>query len=347
MSRVQKTIGILTGGGDCPGLNAAIRAIALKALEADYEVRGFLRGWEGILTCSYKRLTKADVMDILGVGGTILGSSRTNPFKDAATARRFQQSLKQLKLHALIVLGGDDTLGVAAQLAKQKYPVIGVPKTIDNDLVGTDTTIGFNTAVAIATEAIDRLRTTAVSHDRIVVVEVMGRHAGWIALESGLAGGADVILIPEQPFTFDAVIERLRTRRHRGRKFAMIVVAEGAQLKKGRRQEIVVSHEEKDAFGHVRLGGIGQYLASEIEGRTGWDVRAVVLGHLQRGGSPTAVDRILATRYGIRAMELVGRGKWGRLVALQNGKITDVALTVVSKGIKAVDKKTYRVAVGL
>ncbi len=344
MAQKKKQIGVLTGGGDCPGLNAVIRAIVRKALPLGYEVKGYLRGWEGILTRKSIHLNLRSVTGILRQGGTILQTSRTNPFKDSKTERAFLVSLKALKLHGLIAIGGEDTLGVAARLAKKSYPVVGVPKTIDNDLMGTEQTVGFDTAVTVATEAIDRLSTTAESHNRVIVLEVMGRHAGWIASHAGLAGGADGILIPEQPFELEEICSIISKRHRRGKNFSIIVAAEGAQMKQGRARQQILSSEETDAFGHVKLGGIGPLLAKEIEARTGFESRAVVLGHLQRGGSPTPYDRILATRYGVRAVELLDKRRFGRMVALQRGKITDVALATVTKGIKKVDKELYRVA---
>lgn len=344
MAVKKPTIGILTGGGDCPGLNAAIRAVVRKAIPLDFEVQGFLRGWEGVLHRKSHRLSLSSVQGILRQGGTILQSSRTNPFEDRATERRLHQSLRALKLAALIVVGGEDTLGVAARLAREGFPIIGIPKTIDNDVMGTDMTIGFDTAVHVATDAIDRLQTTAESHNRVMVVEVMGRHAGWIAVHAGLAAGADHILIPEYPFAIEEVSRVIQSRHRRGKNFSTIVVAEGAQFKRGRGKESVIASAASDAFGHVRLGGIGDVLAKEIERRSGFDCRAVVLGYLQRGGSPSPFDRILATRYGVRAVELAARGRFGRMVALQQGQVRDVALSVVKKGIKKVDKKLYQVA---
>jgi 6-phosphofructokinase 1 len=339
-----KRIGILTGGGDCPGLNAVIRAVVRKALPAGYEVYGFIGGWEGILTRKQMKLSINDVGGILRQGGTILRTSRTNPYVDKKTEAKFKKSLKELKLHALIAVGGEDTLGVAARIAKERYPIIGVPKTIDNDLMGTEMTFGFDTAVSVATDAIDRCHTTAESHNRVIVLEVMGRHAGWIATYSGMAGGADYILIPERPFEVDHVADAIKRRHKRGKSFSIIVVAEGAKFKKKKGRELVLASQEKDAFGHVKLGGIGTVLANEIEALTGFESRAVVLGHIQRGGSPTAFDRILATRYGVKAVELIEKGKFGRLVALKGDKITDVALSIVTSKIRTVNPYIYQVA---
>lgn len=342
--RKPATIGILTGGGDCPGLNAVIRAVVRKAVPAGYVVRGFLRGWAGILTRTSHVIGIDEVSGILCQGGTILGTSRTNPFKNQKTTLRLERSLKALQLKALIAVGGEDTLGVAARLARMGYPVIGVPKTIDNDLLGTDFTFGFDTAVAVATEAIDRLHTTAESHNRVMVIEVMGRYAGWIATFSGLAGGADAILIPEKPFRIEEVCDIIQKRHKRGKNFSIIVVAEGAKMRRKGKKESVLASQAKDEFGHVQLGGIGQVLAKTIEEKTGFESRAVVLGHVQRGGTPTPFDRILATRYGIRAVELIERKKFGRLVSFRRGRITDVSLSQVTKKIKTIDPEIYKVA---
>jgi len=340
----QQSIGILTGGGDCPGLNAVIRAVVRKALMEGYQVKGLLRGWEGVLSRKARCLTQNDVSGILVQGGTILGSSRTNPFKDKQTSARFKISFRSLQLKALIAVGGEDTLGAAARAARLGFPVVGVPKTIDNDLMGTDQTVGFDTAVTVATEAIDRLHTTAESHNRVMVVEVMGRHAGWIAVHSGLAGGADAILIPERPFGIDDVCRVIKKRQKRGKSFSIVVVAEGAKIRQQGKRAIILADAARDEFGHVKLGGIGQILAQAIEERTGFESRVVVLGHLQRGGTPTPFDRMLGTRYGVRAVELVIRKKFGRLIALRQGKIDDVALSVVTKGIKKVDPALIQVA---
>ncbi len=340
----KKIIGIMTGGGDCPGLNAVIRAVVRKGAPLGYQVRGYQRGWEGVLQRRSKAIDLGDVSGILSQGGTILGTSRTNPFKDKKTAECLERSLRLEKLTALIAVGGDDTLGVAARVAKLGYPVIGVPKTIDNDLMGTDFTFGFDTAVSVATEAIDRLHTTAESHNRVMVLEVMGRHAGWIATFSGLAGGADAILVPEKPFRVKEVCQIIQKRYKRGKNFSIVVVAEGAKMREGKVGGTIRESEKTDEFGHVRLGGIGPVLARAIEAETGFESRAVVLGHLQRGGSPTPFDRILATRYGVRAVELIAKKKFGRLVAFRAGKITDVSLATVTKKIKTIDSEIYKVA---
>lgn len=340
-------VGILTGGGDCPGLNAVIRAVTKKSLDVyGYEVVGILEGWRGLLEKKTKKLTLTDVSGILHRGGTILKSSRTNPLESPQHVRDCFQNLKEIGIDALVVIGGEDTLGVARELYGRGVKVVGVPKTIDNDLNGTDFTFGFDTAVNIATEAIDRLHTTAESHNRVMIVEVMGRHAGWIAVQAGLAGGADVILIPEKPFDIDQVCNLIKKRHRRGKDFSIVVVAEGAKFptSEGKDGTIVVQDVEKDAFGHVRLGGIGNVLGREIHRKTGFDTRVTILGHLQRGGSPTAFDRVLATRFGIAAIDLVEEGTFGKMVALRGNKIVAVDLAEATKGIKEVDEELYEIA---
>ncbi len=340
-------VGILTGGGDCPGLNAVIRAVTRKALVVyGYEVIGILQGWRGLLEKRTKTLGLEDVSGILHRGGTILKSSRTNPLQSPQHVRDSFRNLKELGIDALIAIGGEDTLGVARELYEKGVKVIGVPKTIDNDLNGTDYTFGFDTAVNIATQAIDRLHTTAESHNRVMIVEVMGRHTGWIAVQAGLAGGADVILIPEKPFDLDTVCALIQKRHKRGKDFSIVVVAEGAKLPTAGDENgaYVVQDVEKDAFGHVRLGGVGNVLGREIRRKTGFDVRVTILGYLQRGGSPTAFDRVLATRFGIAAIDLVNQGIYGKMVALQGNKIEAVDLSEVTKGIKMVDEKLYEIA---
>src|SRR5438270_4387195 len=304
-------IGILTGGGDCPGLNAVIRAVVRKGIfHYEDEFVGFLEGWRGVLEDQSMPLNLNAIAGILPRGGTILRTSRTNPTKKEGGVEQCLATIKKHRLDALISIGGDDTQSVAKALLDRKCPIFGVPKTIDNDLSGTDFCFGFDTAVTIATEAIDRLHTTAEAHNRVIVVEVMGRDSGWIAIYSGIAGGADVILIPETPFNVEAVADRLKQRHDRGRYFSIVVVAEGA--KPSVTAGAVVSQSGKDEFGHVRLGGVGAILAKEIEQRTGFETRAVVLGHIQRGGSPTAFDRVLATRYGAGAIDAVHRGEFGK-----------------------------------
>jgi 6-phosphofructokinase 1 len=323
-------IGILTGGGDCPGLNAVIRAIVRKGIfHHQDEFVGFMEGWRGVLENITRPLDLEAVKGILPQGGTILRTSRTNPSKKENGMERCIENLKKNGVEALIALGGDDTQSVSLKLYDRGVKVVAVPKTIDNDLTGTDLCFGFDTAVSIATEAIDRVHTTAEAHNRVIVVEVMGREAGWIAIYSGIAGGADVILIPEQPFDIQEIAETIKNRHDRGRYFSIIVVAEGAKLNT---RATDAERRKTDEFGHVRLGGIGNTLAAEIEARTGFETRAVVLGHIQRGGSPTAFDRMLATRYGIGAIDLVHQGKFGRMVALKGNDISSVPIAdAVSK----------------
>jgi 6-phosphofructokinase 1 len=332
-------VGVLTGGGDCPGLNAVIRAVVRKGVkEYGYEFVGFRDGWRGPLEGLTMPLGVPEVRGILPRGGTILGSSRTNPFSRDDGVERIQQNLADLGVDALIAIGGEDTLGVATRLHERGVHVVGVPKTIDNDLSGTDFTFGFDTAVNIAMEAIDRLHTTAESHHRVLVVEVMGRHAGWIALHSGLASGANVILIPELPFDIDAVCAHVETRFED--QYAVIaVVSEGAVPADGSGMTLVSG--EKDAFGHVRLGGIGDRVASEIEARTGKEARAVVLGHVQRGGTPTAFDRWLATRFGLHAVDAVHDGAFGTMVALRGKDVVRLSLSAGTDARKVVSPADY------
>jgi 6-phosphofructokinase 1 len=334
--------GVLTGGGDCPGLNAAIRAIVRKGVEGHgHEIIGFRHGWRGPLEGDWFDLTTDEVRGILPRGGTILRSSRTNPFKDEAGIERIRATMEKLSLDGLIAIGGEDTLGAAQKLHEAGVPVLGLPKTIDNDLNGTDLTFGFDTAVQIATDAIDRLHTTAESHNRILVVEVMGRHAGWIALHSGIAGGADVILIPERPFDIDVVCTHLKRRHERGRYFSIVVAAEGATPREG---TLATLGGEKDEFGHERLGGIGQVLEREVEARTGFETRATVLGHVQRGGTPTAFDRVLATRCGIAAIDAASEGRWGTMTALRGTKLELVPLAEAVASLKTVPPDDFEVA---
>jgi ATP-dependent phosphofructokinase / diphosphate-dependent phosphofructokinase len=336
-------VGVLTGGGDCPGLNAVIRAIVRKGID-DYghAIVGFRDGWRGPLENSFEELTIESVRGILPRGGTILGSSRTNPLKLEDGFDRITESMESLRLDGLIAIGGEDTLGAAAKLNERGLPVLGVPKTIDNDVGGTDATFGFDTAVQVATDAIDRLHTTAESHHRNLVVEVMGRNAGWIALYSGLAGGADVILIPERPFDIDEVCRLIRRRHARGRYFAIIVVAEGAAPKEGTME--VIPEGGTDEFGHVRLGGIGQRLEREIEDRTGFETRTTVLGHIQRGGTPTAFDRVLATRLGVAAIDAADDRQWGMMPALRSMRIELVGLAEAVAEPRLVPQEEYDVA---
>ncbi|MDP8253087.1 MAG: 6-phosphofructokinase [Candidatus Kaelpia aquatica] len=338
----MKSIGILTGGGDCPGLNPVIRAIVRKGLIENYKILGIRNGWKGLLGKDVINLDIDSVSGILHRGGTILRTSRTNPYKSDGDIQKVVENFKSLEIDALIPIGGEDTLGVAAKLYRDfKLPVVGVPKTIDNDISGTDFTFGFDTAVNIAMECIDRLHTTAESHNRVMVVEVMGRHAGWIALYAGLAGGADAILIPEKPIDMDHVCSLIKQRHSRGKDFSVVVVAEGAKFKEG---TDVIQDDELDSFGHVKLGGIGQQLADKLEEKTGYETRVTVLGHIQRGGSPTAYDRVLGTRYGIKAIELINDSKFGRVVALKGNEIVDIPIEEVLGTLKTVDEKIYSIA---
>ena len=332
-------VGVLTGGGDCPGLNAVIRAVVRKGVnEHGFEFVGFRDGWRGPLDGITMPLGIEQCRGILPRGGTILGSSRTNPFAVEGGVERIRENLASAGVEALVAIGGEDTLGVATRLAELGVNVVGVPKTIDNDLSGTDFTFGFDTAVNIATDAIDRLHTTAESHHRVLVVEVMGRHAGWIALHAGIAGGASAVLIPEVPFDIDAVCAHVETR-FKSEYAPIIVVSEGALPADG--SGMTLASGEKDAFGHVRLGGIGDRLASEIEHRTGKEARAVVLGHVQRGGTPSAFDRWLATRFGLQAIGAVADGDYGVMVALRGTDIVRVPLSEGTATLKVVSPAEY------
>ncbi len=334
-------IGMLTGGGDCPGLNAVIRAVVRKAVDHyGDQVIGFRDGWRGVLESSFEPLTIESTRGILPRGGTILGSSRTNPYKRDNGVELVYETLASTNLDGLIAIGGEDTLGVAHRLYEEGIGVIGVPKTIDNDLGATDQTIGFDTALHVATEAIDRLHTTAESHHRILVVEVMGRHAGWIALRAGLAGGADVILIPELPFDIEEVCRLIRHRHARGRYFSIVVAAEGAIPREGTTMTLATG--ELDEFGHPRLGGIGARLEQEIEQRTGYETRATVLGHIQRGGTPTPFDRVLATRYGLAAIDAAHVGAWGTMTALRSAEIELVPLAEAVRELRTVPIEEYQ-----
>ena len=335
-------IGILTGGGDCPGLNPVIRAVVRKGLLEGFEILGIQDGWKGLVENKTMPLDIDAISGIINKGGTILGTSRTNPYKKEGNLDKVIENFKKMGLYALIAIGGEDTLGVASKLTDDGIPnIIGVPKTIDNDLSATDYTFGFDTALNIATECIDRLHTTAESHHRVIVVEVMGRHAGWIAVEAGIAGGADVVLIPEVPINIEEVCGIINKRHSRGKTFSIVVVAEGAKFKES---GMILQEQKLDAFGHVRLGGIGESLAGEIEKRTSFETRVSVLGHIQRGGSPTAFDRVLGTRLGVKAVELVMAKKFGRMAALQGIKIVDVPLKDAVKELKTVDMELYNVA---
>jgi phosphofructokinase-like protein len=335
-------VAILTGGGDAPGTNAVIRAVVRKGIERyGYEVVGIKDGWRGLIDGLVAPLNMNSISGIIARGGTILGTSRTNPFKLEGGPQKVLENIKKLGIDALVAIGGDDTLTVAQKLYEMGLPVVGVPKTIDNDLTCTDYTFGFNTAVSIATDALDRLHTTAESHHRVMVVEVMGRHAGWIALEAGIAGGADYILIPEVPFDIEDVCKYIRKRQARGRDFSIIVVAEGA---KPAADTDVVYSSEVDGFGHVRLGGIAHFIGREIEKRMGVETRVIMLGHLQRAGPPTAFDRVLGTRFGVAAIDLVKEGKFGRMVALKGNEIISVPIKDAVCRLKTVDPRLHEIA---
>ena len=334
-------IGVLVGGGDAPGLNAALKAVVTMAHNFGFEVLGVKRGWAGLLEADTQPLDLDDVEEIQSRGGIILYTSRTNPFKITNGPQTIIENMKKLKIDALIAIGGEDTLSVAQKLSEMKAPVVGVPKTIDNDLSETDYSIGFDTAVSIATDAIDSLRTTAEAHQRIIVVEVMGRHSGWIALHSGLAGGANMVLIPEVPFSLERIYELVKSRRAKGKVQSIIVAAEGAKTSK--QEEHVVQNEKIDAFGHVRLGGISQTLETMIETNTGFEARSVILGHLQRGGPPTAFDRVLALRLGIKAVELVQEKEFGKMSALRGYEIASASLKEAIKR-KDVSVELYEMA---
>ena len=336
-----KRIGVLTGGGDCPGLNPTIRAVVWKAFRENISVAGIRNGWQGLIEKDAAPLSLNSVSGILPKGGTILGTSRTNPYKNKGDVEKVKKNFGALKLDALVAIGGDDTLGVASKLCKEGLKIVGVPKTIDNDLSCTDFTFGFDTAVNIATEAIDRLHTTAESHHRIMVVEIMGRHAGWIATYAGIAGGADIILIPEVPVDINEVCEIIKKRTDRGKQFSIVAVAEGAKLKE---HDLILQRKDEDQFGHVMLGGIGQIIGQELEKRTGFETRVAVLGHIQRGGTPTAFDRVLATRFGVKAVELILKGEFGKMVSLKGNEVMSVPIEDAVGELKTVDEKLYNIA---
>ncbi len=334
-------VAILTGGGDCPGLNAVIRAVVRRGEQHGFEFAGIRDGWRGLIEGSHFRLNRQSVSGILHLGGTILGTSRTNPYKREGGVEALFRTVETQNIQAVVAIGGEDTLGVAKRLFDQGLKVVGVPKTIDNDLSGTDYTFGFDTAVGIATEAIDRLHTTAEAHSRVIVCEVMGRHAGHIALHSGIAGGADVILVPERPVDLAQVSQWVLSRQSRGKRFSIIVVAEGAQIERGKDE---TQSADLDEFGHSRLGGIGQFIAKEIERRTRIEARVTVLGHIQRGGSPTARDRVLGTRYGVCAADLVRDGRWGQMAALHGDAIVAVSLEEATRALHLIDPALYDIA---
>lgn len=340
---MSKRVGILTGGGDCPGLNAVIRAVVVKGIKAyNFKFIGLKNGWAGLLDFEWMNLDREAVTGILPRGGTILGTSRTNPTKNEQVENLAVDNYKKLRLDALIVIGGEDTLGAAYKLWKKGLNVVGVPKTIDNDVGGTDFTFGFDTAVAIATEAIDRLHTTAESHHRIMIVEVMGRHAGWIATYAGIAGGADVVLIPEVPFKLEDIANIINARRQRGRTFSIVVVAEGA-FPEGKK-ELYLKSDRVDEYGHVQLGGVGVALARDLEKLTGIETRTTILGHIQRGGTPTATDRILGTRFGICAVDMVHKEQYGMMAALRGTSVIPVPMEECINNEKLVPVELYKVA---
>jgi len=343
ITQTSKRLAILTGGGDCPGLNAVIRAVARRSFPRKHQIIGLLDGWAGLLEPNSIELDYHSVSGILPLGGTILRTSRTNVLKDEQTIQQAFDGFKKLQLDGLIAVGGEGTLTVSAQMAARGMPIVGVPKTIDNDISATDFTFGFNTAVEVATSAIDRLHTTAESHNRVMVVEVMGRHAGWIATYAGLAGGADAILVPEYTMSVEEVCSIIKKRNARGKKFSIIVVAEGAKLKRNN-IEHSVSKDRKDAFGRPQLGGIGQALANEIEDATGIESRVTVLGHIQRGGTPTAQDRVLATRLGAFAADLAHEQKWGYMSALKGTDIVAVKMSDAVSELKTLDPKLWDLA---
>jgi 6-phosphofructokinase 1 len=344
---MAKKVAMLTGGGDCPGLNAVIRAVARRSFARGCEVVAAREGWRGLVEGKIQPLGPGQISGILPRGGTIIGTSRTNPYKIDGGTDRVRETFEREGIDALVAIGGEDTLGVAAKMFEDfQLPVVGVPKTIDNDLAATDYTFGFDTAVSICTEAIDRLHTTAESHNRVMVVEVMGRHAGWIAIHSGMAGGADVILIPEQPMTVEECCGLITARHAAGKTFSIVVVSEGYELTYESGEKRAVAHEAdaRDLFGHVKLGGVGEALGKEIEDRTGYETRVTILGHVQRGGTPTARDRVLATRFGIKAADLVHEGRWGQMAALRGDDIVSVSLKEATAALKTVPAEWYETA---
>lgn len=338
-------VAVLTGGGDCPGLNAVIRAVFRRAVTHGFEVMGLRNGWKGLIEDDHFRLTRQSTGGILHRGGTILGTSRVNPFKVERGLEKVLKTVERHNIGAVIAIGGEGTLGAAFQMHKEGLKVVGVPKTIDNDLGGTDVTFGFDTAVGIATEAIDRLHSTAESHSRVIVCEVMGRHVGWIATYSGIAGGADVILVPEHPVDLGEMAQHIKRRHMTGRTFSIVVVAEGTKIKRSaEEQEVLVTSGKLDEAGRPRLGGIGQIIGEEIERRTGIETRVSVLGHIQRGGSPSAFDRVLATRYGVYACDMVARGEYGKMAALRGNDIISVDLLEATRELKRVPDSFFEVA---
>ena len=339
-------VAVLTGGGDCPGLNAVIRAIVRRASQHGFEVMGLRDGWRGLLDDNHFRLTRENTSGILHRGGTILGTSRTNPFKVENGVEKVKRTMQRHDIGAVVAIGGEGTLSATCRMwTEHQLNVIGVPKTIDNDINETDFTFGFDTAVTIATDAIDRLHSTAESHKRVMVVEVMGRHAGWIATYSGIAGGADVTLVPEVPVDLEEVAKHLVRRHAGGRSFSIVVVAEGIKLKlSGEEKDRLITSGALDEAGRVRLGGVGVVVAQELERLTGFETRVTVLGHVQRGGTPTAYDRVLASRYGVHACDMVARGEWGKMAALKGNRITSVELVDATRTLKTVDEEFFSVA---
>jgi ATP-dependent phosphofructokinase / diphosphate-dependent phosphofructokinase len=339
---MTKKIGVLTGGGDSSAINAAIRAIYVRASNYGYKVVGIKNGWEGLIKGNAEEMSRDSVSGILSEGGTILGTSRTNPFKVENGVEKVKENIKKLELDAIITIGGDDTNGVITRLTQYGIKGVGVPQTIDNDIAHSDFSIGYDTALEVVTGCIDKLHTTASSHHRIMIVEVMGRDAGCLALNGGIAGGADVILIPEVPFDYGEIVNTIESRRERGKDFSIIVVAEGAKPAEVEGQ--VASSEEVDSFGHVRLGGVSNVIAKEIERTTGYSTRVTILGHLQRGGRPTAFDRIVATRLGVKAVDLVHEEKFGEMVVMENGAVTSVSLEKAIKEDKPLDTELYDIS---
>ncbi|MDY7227281.1 6-phosphofructokinase [Hyalangium rubrum] len=338
-------VAVLTGGGDCPGLNAVIRAVVRRASEHGFEMMGLRDGWKGLLEDNHFRLTRETTSGILHRGGTILGTSRVNPFKVEGGLEKVKRSMERNGIHAVIAIGGEGTLSAASRMSQEGLRIVGVPKTIDNDLNATDFTFGFDTAVTIATDAIDRLHSTAESHKRVIVCEVMGRHVGWIATYAGIAGGADVILVPEIPADLGNVAEHIQRRHASGRSFSIVVVAEGTRVKVAPDQsEQLITSGALDEAGRPRLGGVGSIVAHEIERRTGFETRVSVLGHIQRGGVPTAHDRVLATRYGIHACDMVARGEFGKMAALRGNDIVSVDLSLATKELKRVPEEFFKIA---
>lgn len=337
-----KKIGVLSGGGDSPAINAAIRAIYLKASQYGYKVIGIKNGWEGLVKGNIVELDRESVSGILGEGGTIIGTSRTNPFKIENGVEKVKENIKKFELDAIITIGGDDTNGVITRLTQYGIKGVGVPQTVDNDIAHSDYAIGSDSALEVVTDCLDKLHTTASSHSRIMIVEIMGRDSGWLALSGGIAGGADVILIPEVAFDYDEIVNVIEKRRERGKDFTIIAVAEGAKPAEG--EEQVTASGAIDSFGHVQLGGIGNVIAREIEKRTGYGTRVVILGHLQRGGRPSAFDRIVATRLGAKAVELIHEGQFGQMAVMENGAITSVPLEKAIKEEKPMDQELYELS---